>query len=207
MNHSQRLNDPQLKPWVVVRNDGLVSGAHCNCTAGLGECCSHVAAVLFRAWQQTTNHGREEEVAVTSKKCKWATPSEESLKKVEYQQGKNIIFNSSQRSKKEKSSKGQSIPQAFPPLTPAEQAQLYINLSQSCTQEGKPIKPAVLSVVREYAASYEPKAVMLDLPEPLTNLYDKQARDLNLAELQDRAEALFEHITLTKEQVPQFFYV
>ncbi|KAG5278175.1 hypothetical protein AALO_G00096030 [Alosa alosa] len=41
---------------------------------------------------------------------------------------------------------------------------------------------------------------MLDLPEPLTNLYDKQARDLNLAELQDRAEALFKDITVTKEQ-------
>uniref|UniRef100_A0AAV2MLU1 Heat shock protein 70 n=1 Tax=Knipowitschia caucasica TaxID=637954 RepID=A0AAV2MLU1_KNICA len=44
------------------------------------------------------------------------------------------------------------------------------------------------------------QAVMLDLPEPLTNLYKKQARDLNLAELQDRAEALFEDITVTKEQ-------
>ena len=42
---------------------------------------------------------------------------------------------------------------------------------------------------------------MLDPPEPLTNLYNKQIRDLNLAELQDRAEALFEDITVTKEQV------
>jgi len=71
----------------------------------------------------------------------------------------------------------------------------------SRTQEEQIIKPVVLSVDKEYAASYVPKAVMLDLPEPLTNLYDKQTRDLNLAELQDRAEALFEETTVTKEQV------
>ncbi|KAK7878949.1 hypothetical protein WMY93_034203, partial [Mugilogobius chulae] len=99
VHHSQRLNDPQLKPWVVARKDGVVLGAHCNCTAGL----------------------------------------------------------------------------AFPPLTAAEQDQLYHNLSQCRTQEGQIIKPVVLSVIREYAASYIPKAVMLDLPQPLTSLYDKQA--------------------------------
>ncbi|XDV36015.1 hypothetical protein PO909_005869, partial [Leuciscus waleckii] len=112
VNHSQRLNDPQLKPWMVVRNDGVVLGAHCNCTAGLGESCSHVSAVLFSIWQH--NNGRIEEIAVTSKKCKWATPSDDSLKKVEYQQGKDIIFNNSQQYKKGKSSKGHSAPPSFP---------------------------------------------------------------------------------------------
>ena len=63
-----------------MRNDGVVLGAHCNCTAGLGESCSHVSAVLFSIGQH--NNGRKEEIAVTSKKCKWATPSEDSLKKV-----------------------------------------------------------------------------------------------------------------------------
>lgn len=184
---------------MVVRNDGVVLGAHCNCTAGLGESCSHVSAVLFSIWQH--NNGRKEEIAVTSKKCKWATPSEDSLKKVEYQQGKDIIFNNTQQYKKGKSSKGHSASPAFPPLTAAEQAQLYNNLSQCRTQEEQIIKPVVLSVVKEYAASYVPKAVMLNVPEPLTNLYNKQLRDLNLAELQDRAEALFEDITVTKEQV------
>lgn len=189
----------------MVRNDGVVLGAHCNCTAGLGESCSHVSAVLFSIWQH--NNGRKEEIAVTSKKCKWATPSENSLKKVEYQQGKDVIFNNTQQYKKGKSSKGHSAPPAFPPLTAAEQAQLYNNLSQCHTQEEQIIKPVVLSVVKEYAASYVPKAVMLDVPEPLTNLYNKQIRDLNLAELQDRAEALFEDITVTKEQVQKILSI
>ncbi|KAL1276487.1 hypothetical protein QQF64_036110 [Cirrhinus molitorella] len=197
VKHSQKLNDPPLKPWVVVRNDGVVLGAHCNCTAGLGECCSHVSALLFRIWQ---HNDREEEIAVTSKKCKWSTPSEESLKRVEYQQGKDIICNNTQQGKKGSFKGHSAIPPPFPPLTHLEQAQLYSHLSKCCTQDGQIIKPAVLSVVSEYASSYVPKIVMLGLPEPLTTLYDKQAREVSLEVLQDRAEAVFEDISVTKEQ-------
>lgn len=49
-------------------------------------------------------------------------------------------------------------------------------------KRGQMSKPAVLSAVSAYAASYVPKAVMLDLPESLADLYDKQARDCNPAE-------------------------
>ncbi|XP_063043188.1 uncharacterized protein LOC134437633 isoform X2 [Engraulis encrasicolus] len=199
VNHSQRLNDSQLKPWVVVRSDGVVLGAHCNCTAGLGESCSHVSAVLFRLWEK--NNARHEEISCTSKKCKWASPSEDAAKNVEYQQGKDIIFNSSQKNKKGNSTKGTSAPPSFPPLTAAEQAQLYKNLSQCHTQDGKSCRPAVLSVVPGYATSYIPKAVKLDLPEPLTSLYDKKARDLSLAELQEQAEGIFDDLAVTEEQM------
>ena len=30
-----------------MRQDGSIDSAHCSCMAGLDECCSHVAAVLF----------------------------------------------------------------------------------------------------------------------------------------------------------------
>ncbi|XP_063738997.1 uncharacterized protein LOC134864141 [Eleginops maclovinus] len=196
VNHSQRLNESQLKPWVVVRNDGVVLGAHCNCTAGLGESCSHVSAVLFSLWGK--NNARHEEISCTSKKCKWASPSEDAAKNVEYLQGKDIIFNHTQQNKKGNSTKGTSAPPSFPPLTAAEQTQFYQNLSQCRTQDGKSCRPAVLSVVRGYATSYVPKAVKLDLPEPLTSLYDKKARDLNLAELQERAEGIFEDLTVSE---------
>ncbi len=128
VKHSQKLNDPPLKPRVVVRNDGVVLGAHYNCTAGLGECCSHVSAVLFRIWQ---HNDRKEEIAVTSKKCKWSSkPSEESLKRVEYQQGKDIICNNTQRSKKSSFTGHSVIPPPFSPLTHLEQVTLYSNLSK-----------------------------------------------------------------------------
>lgn len=45
--HSQSLNLPVLKPWIVCEEAGKVLAAHCTCIAGLGECCSHVGALLF----------------------------------------------------------------------------------------------------------------------------------------------------------------
>lgn len=123
--------------------------------------------MLFREWQH--NHGRKEKIAGISKKCKWASPSEESLKSVKYNLGKFIILNNKERRKKER--------------------------------DRQIINAVVLSVVREYAASYVPKAVMLDLPKPCTK---DMARDVNLAELQDPAEAPFEHITVTKEWVNHY---
>ena len=42
---SMRINDSPHHPWITVRNEGLVMAAHCDCMAGLGESCSHVAAV------------------------------------------------------------------------------------------------------------------------------------------------------------------
>ena len=95
VNHSQKLNDAQLKPWVMIRSEGCVSGAHCNCMAGFGECCSHVAAVLFKLWLH--NHQRDFKISVTSKECLWSKPSEKTLKRVEYLEGKDIVCNKTQR--------------------------------------------------------------------------------------------------------------
>ena len=47
MRHSQRANDPPVKTWVTCEYDGTVEAGHCTCMAGLGEVCSHVAAILF----------------------------------------------------------------------------------------------------------------------------------------------------------------
>ena len=47
VRHSQRLLATPLRPWVAVEKIGSVLCAYCNCMAGLGEACSHIAAVLF----------------------------------------------------------------------------------------------------------------------------------------------------------------
>ena len=47
VRHSQRITATPLKPWVAVEQSGAVVCAHCDCMAGLGEACSHIAAVLF----------------------------------------------------------------------------------------------------------------------------------------------------------------
>ena len=34
-------------PWITVQEEGTVLMAHCTCKAGLGEVCSHAAALLY----------------------------------------------------------------------------------------------------------------------------------------------------------------
>ncbi len=47
VNHSQRLSEKPLTPWVVAEPNGRIVSDHCTCMAGLGECCSHVASLLW----------------------------------------------------------------------------------------------------------------------------------------------------------------
>ena len=51
IRRSQRLSATTLRPLVAVEKIGSVLCAHCNCMAGLGEACSHIAAVLFACKQ------------------------------------------------------------------------------------------------------------------------------------------------------------
>ncbi len=36
-----------LTPWVIAEESGKIVAGHCDCMAGLGETCSHVASPLF----------------------------------------------------------------------------------------------------------------------------------------------------------------
>ncbi|KZS14396.1 Uncharacterized protein APZ42_020258 [Daphnia magna] len=47
VHHSMAFNlPPSLRPWVAFNSAGGVITAHCDCIASLGECCSHVGAIL-----------------------------------------------------------------------------------------------------------------------------------------------------------------
>ncbi|XP_063078742.1 uncharacterized protein LOC134468800 [Engraulis encrasicolus] len=47
VHHSCALTSEVLKPWAVIQKDGRVLCGHCTCKAGLGEVCSHIAALLY----------------------------------------------------------------------------------------------------------------------------------------------------------------
>jgi len=68
----QRVTDKPYEPWLCLdKTHGYVIAAHCNCTAGLGECCSHVAAILF-AIEAVTCSGVNSDEACTSVKRIWS---------------------------------------------------------------------------------------------------------------------------------------
>ena len=53
VKHSQMLSAPPLKTWVALNQTGEVMCAQCTCMAGIGEACSHIAALLFAAEANT----------------------------------------------------------------------------------------------------------------------------------------------------------
>lgn len=64
--------------------------AHCTCMAGLGETCSHVAALLF--FVEFSN--RHNEKSVTEKKCYWSGPG---AKPVPYSKIEDLSFSTSKK--------------------------------------------------------------------------------------------------------------
>ena len=86
--HSQSVSSPLLHPWIAAEKCGTVICAHCTCMAGIGigEACSHAAALLLAA---EANTQIIKSTACTSGPCSWSVPS---CKKVEYAPISDIDF-------------------------------------------------------------------------------------------------------------------
>ena len=72
VRHSQLSNATPLSCWIMCENTGEVCCAHCNCMVGLGEVCTHVAAVLF--YLETSARLRSKKTC-TQEKCQWVIPT------------------------------------------------------------------------------------------------------------------------------------
>ncbi len=88
--HSQRLNEPPLKPWVIVSSAGKVECAHCTCMAGIAETCTHVGFLLFRLEAPVRIRGTK---TVTDVPAYWVLPSQ--LSKIHPEVGYRINYTSS----------------------------------------------------------------------------------------------------------------
>ena len=87
VNYSQRLSDKPLTPWVIAEPNGKILCAHCDCMAGIGECCSHVASLL---WAVEAGVRIRDLMTVTQKEAYWVLPS--GVKDVPYAPVRNIKF-------------------------------------------------------------------------------------------------------------------
>ncbi|KAM4545914.1 uncharacterized protein PAE49_018376 [Odontesthes bonariensis] len=104
--HSQRLNEPPVQPWVILRSSGEVESAHCTCMAGIAESCTHVAAMLFKVDYVVKARGRK---TVTDVPAYWMMPR--SINKVYPEEAYKIDFSSAaaQRKKLEKQISGEEV--------------------------------------------------------------------------------------------------
>ena len=79
--------DGRVSPWVIVEDDGRILAAYCNCMAGLGETCSHVASHL---WAVAAGVGKRESMTVTQKCAYWVLPP--AIKAIQYSPIADIDF-------------------------------------------------------------------------------------------------------------------
>ena len=70
--HSQRLREKPLQPWIIADKAGTVCTAHCDCMAGLGEACTHIATLLFAV---DTTVKIPDSKTVTQEPAYWLLPS------------------------------------------------------------------------------------------------------------------------------------
>ena len=180
-------------PWVICRCEGVVLAAHCNCVAGLGESCSHVASLL---WAIEAGVRLRNSMTVTQKKAYWVMPT--GVKDVPYSPIKDISFrgktslraswnefgNKSGTSEQQIPEQSLATSKKIEPPSQNELCELYSALSK-CKS-----KPAILSLVKEHASDYIPKSLNPQFPQPLSTLYDPSKLDASYTELLSAADAV-----------------
>ena len=181
VRHSQRITATPLKPWVAVEQSGVVVCAHCDCMAGLGEACSHIAAVLFAL---EANTQVKKSMSCTSLPCTWLPPSFQS---VTYAPIAKINFKQKRKSSDPSLVKEEEMPEP----TEEELQTLYRDLAAAG-------KPTLLSLVPGYSDEYVPLSEKGVLPKPLTDLYNADYMDLAHPDLLVKCEEIT--VTVTSEE-------
>ena len=193
VRHSQTVSADNLRPWVAAEKDGIVICAHCNCMAGLGEACSHIAALLMSLSVRTS---MAVEPACTSLPCQWIAPS---MKTVEYARVIDIdLAVPDPRKDKNKqpratSSSAKSKPAPFDNPTAEEVDALCASLDSagSC---------AVLSTMPAFSDRYAPKDQDGCPPYLVDELYNDALLTANFADVLQHCEKVFSAITVTAEE-------
>ena len=178
------MSEKPLTPWVVCEKSGKVLSAHCDCMAGLGESCSHVASLL---WAIEAGCKRRDSLTVTEKKAYWFLPS--AVKSVPYSRVKDIQFSKTP-------SNATSVIKESSVAAPSETElnEFFISINK-CSS-----KPAILSLIPDYADSYVPKSLSPELPDVLSNLYDKGLVNADYPILLKKAEDIVRQLPVIEKQ-------
>ncbi|XP_060581209.1 uncharacterized protein LOC132737860 [Ruditapes philippinarum] len=199
VRHSQRMNDTPLTPWAIVRIDGFVESAHCNCMAGLGEVCSHIGALLF--WVEAT-HRANANLTVTQKKAYWPVPSY--VDKVQYLEVKDIDFSSAEKKVKDLNHllcSGEKTPKRALQLPKVEEPTLETEQHFSHVLSLCKSKPAVLAVKENFQENYIPDILRKGkLPISLGTFRDEKFMNMEREELISECAQLEQTLTVTCEQ-------
>ena len=204
VRHSQKMNDPCVPLWIITNKTGTILSAHCRgCMAGLGECCSHIASVLF--FLETFNRIREK-LSCTEMKCAWILPSY--AKDASFAEVKDINFKSAKKLKQELDRTLENLN----PSCASEPLQFTVKTDKKTPTTPSPDsselneffagldlcknKPVVLSIIYPYSQSFVPKSSHI---RPITDLFDKAYLDMEYHELLEACSNI--KLELSKEDL------
>ena len=189
VRHSQSVTASPLKPWVAAEKCGTIICSHCTCMAGLGEACSHIAALLFAV----EAHNCLKDMSCTSQPCAWLSPN---MQNVAYAPISDINFTAPTTKRKRvlegKSGQQSQLEFVVPPPPSREKIARFIY------ELSKTGKPALLSILPDYCDEYVVDHSILSLP--LSALFEASSLDLSYRDLLKKCEDVFESLKITKEQ-------
>lgn len=195
-----RIREKPLDVWIIMRSDGSVDSAHCTCMAGLDECCSHVAAVLFTLESATK---AKREASVTDSPAYWMFPTGARLD-VPYKRLKEMDMQSA--AKKRKMSLTDSDCQQH--QNDIEETDFLNNIpSPTKHEEDKFLEDlhnclptsAVLSLSEKFSENFIPKTRLNAWPVDLGKLYQSANASLTYEDLVKKCEMT--DITVTEAEI------
>lgn len=196
VNHSMKMREKPLTPWIVAESDGKILVGHCDCMAGLGETCSHVGTLL---WAIEAGVRLRDSMTVTQKKAYWVIPP--AIKDVPYAKVKNMNFQGKSSSWRQTRSLSKSVsPSPSPAPLPApkkkrpseftEDFNKFLSDLDACSS-----KPAILSLIPQFSDKFVPKSLAPDFPSPLSNLYNSDYLKLDYQSLLQKASEITIEVT------------
>ena len=179
------MNDPLVVLWIITNRDGTILSAHCaGCIAGLGECCSHIASVLFYIEFWTPVNGK---LSCTQVKCTWILPRY--VKQVNYARTnrlKILIPESHLNLHPPKNPAPRKLKEEVQKPTAEELQQFYDSLSE-CKD-----KPVCLSLANPHNDAFVSKTREV---KPITDFFDQKNLQLSYIDLLKKCHSVELNVT------------
>ena len=188
VRHSQSVSSAELQPWVAADMDGSVLCAHCTCMAGLGEACSHIAALLFTLVARTDFV--KENSACTSTQCQWIAPS---LQPVQYARICEMDFAAPSSKRTKPAAASVEVTTQLPTYTVPTTSEVNEFFSGLASTQSK---PGILSIVPGFCERYVPTRPA-GFPAYITDLYDEAMLDASLDVLLNRCDDVLKGMGVT----------
>ena len=164
----------------------------------LGECCSHVGAVLFAL---ETSIRMQNEATVTDVPAYWMYPSAAKFDKP-YKRLLEMDFQGAAKKRKTEQEQEKvtiSIMDNIPSSTKREEAAFFQKLHSVIP------KAAILSLTDKFSHHFKPTSASMQWPQEYAKLFDRSMSCSSLDTITERCEELSSEMSVSEEQVSFVF--